>query len=539
MPSREKAAEAAPREARREAIVTAVLDAGVTFWRDECGEPFATVPRGGRIERYPVRSRPFRNLVLLLHGDAHPVTPRRGGTPRPGTAPQQALAEAMLAFEALALRSEVRQARSRLCRGADGAVWLDLGAPDWRLVRVDADGWRVVVAADVPLIRTSGLQALPEPWRSPGALDALRALLNVQSDQDFRLVVAWLVAALRPEGPFPVLAADGEQGSAKSTFCRTLRRLVDPNLADIRALPGDERNLRIAASNGRVVAFDNLSRLSPETADALCRVATGGGFGEREYYSNSGEVVVRICNPVLLNGIPSLLARPDLADRALAVTLPPIPDAARRTEAEMDEAFAAAAPGILALLLDGVALALRDAPGLRLPRLPRMADFAKLACAATPAFGWTAADMLAALEENRANAVALVIEADPVAAAVQALAAERRRWEGTATELLEEVNRRTPAERQRERDWPRDATRFSTRLRRVAPALRRAGVEVAQSRTDAARWVSVAAADRLAASSASSASSPLPGRPDDMTLHDADDAAAPPPGATGPYEGEL
>ena len=116
--------------------------------------------------------------------------------------------------------------------------------------------------------------------------------------------------------------------------------------------------------------------------------------------------MARVCNPVLLNGIPSLLARADLADRALAITLPPIPDAARRTEVEMDAAFAAAAPGILALLLDGLVLALRDAPYLRLPRLPRMADFAKLACAAAPAFGWTAADMLAALEENRTNAVA-------------------------------------------------------------------------------------------------------------------------------------
>ncbi len=83
-----------------------------------------------------------------------------------------------------------------------------------------------------------------------------------------------------------------------------------------------------------------------------------------------------------------------------------------------------------------------------------------LGCAAAPAFGWTAADMLAALEENRANAVALVIEADPVAAAVQALAAAREPWTGTAAELLAEVDRRTPAERQRERDWPKDATQL-------------------------------------------------------------------------------
>ena len=168
-------------------------------------------------------------------------------------------------------------------------MWLDLGDKDWRLVRIATDGWRIVDAADVPLVRPSGLQALPEPRRSQGALDDLRCLLNVHSEQDFRLVVAWLTASLRPEGPFPVLAVDGEQGSAKSTFCRMLRRLVDPNRADLRALPQDERDLRIAASNARVVASDNLSRLSPEMADALCRVATGGGFGEREYYATAAK----------------------------------------------------------------------------------------------------------------------------------------------------------------------------------------------------------------------------------------------------------
>jgi hypothetical protein len=281
-----------------------------------------------------------------------------------------------------------------------------------------------------------------------------------------------------------VLALDGEQGSAKTITARMLRRLVDPNHADARAAPRNERDLLVAARNGRVVALDNLSGLDAAMADALCRVATGGGFGERALFTNGDEYIVHVRNPVLLNGIPSLLARGDLADRAVAVTLPAIPDERRRPEAELWAEFEAARPGILALLLDGLARALRDAPGLRLPRLPRMADFARIACAAAPAFGWTAEEMLAALEENRAGAVAAVIEADPVAVAVQAIAEEEQQrwgspgWTGTASDLLKEVNDRTPTERQRERDWPRDATRLSGRLRRVAPALRRAGVEV-------------------------------------------------------------
>lgn len=155
--------------------------------------------------------------------------------------------------------------------------------------------------------------------------------------------------------------------------------------------------------------------------------------------------------------------------------MPAIPDERRRPEAEVWRAFDAAAPGILALLLDGLATAQRLLPDLKLDRLPRMADFARLACAAAPAFGWSKADMLAALDTNRADAVSTVIEADPIAVAVRDIA-EAGAWEGTATDLLDVIRLKVSPEMQRERGFPKDGARLSTRLKRVAPALRRAGV---------------------------------------------------------------
>jgi hypothetical protein len=75
------------------------------------------------------------------------------------------------------------------------------------------------------------------------------------------LVVAWLLASLRPSGPYPLLAISGEQGSAKTVLSKMLKALVDPNVAPVRALPREERELMIAANNGYVLAFNNLSGL--------------------------------------------------------------------------------------------------------------------------------------------------------------------------------------------------------------------------------------------------------------------------------------
>ena len=469
---------------QRDRIVAAVVTAGVTFWCDNDGHAFASMPIREHVERHRVRSRRFALMVRTLYGAANPSANKQLGVAGilPGSVSDSAMAEAMPQFEAMALANPIgRDTDVRVIRDA-GAVWLDLGDAAWTTIRIAPDGWRIVERATVPLIRPDGLRALPMPERNAGALAELRRLVNVERDTDFVLIVSWLVAALHPEGPFTVLALDGEQGSGKSTVSRMLRRLVDPNKAEHRAAPRTEDDLLIAAVNGRVVALDNVSFIEADMADALCRLATGAGFSKRRLYSDAEEHIVSVARPILLNGIPSLLARGDLADRALAVTLPPIPDAARRPEGEVWAGFDRTAPCILALLLDGLATALRTLPTLRLPRLPRMADFARLACAAAPSFGWTAEAVLDAIEGNRAAAVEAVLDADPVAGALRDMAADGGAWTGTATALLAAVNGRATMEVQREKGWPKDGARLSARLKRVAPALRRAGVDVVWDR---------------------------------------------------------
>jgi hypothetical protein len=172
--------------------------------------------------------------------------------------------------------------------------------------------------------RSAGMKALPIPVRG-GSVKELSPFLNVKSDHDFVLLVAYLLAALRPCGPYPVIGLNGEQGSAKSTLCAILKALLDPNTAPLRALPRENRDLFIAATNAYVLAFDNVSGLSPWISDTLCRLSTHGSFAVRELYRDQDEVLFDAVRPVILNGIEEIITRPDLADRALLLTLEPIP----------------------------------------------------------------------------------------------------------------------------------------------------------------------------------------------------------------------
>jgi hypothetical protein len=127
---------------------------------------------------------------------------------------------------------------------ANGKIYIDLSTPDWSAVEIDADGWRIVDVPPVRFRRSKGMLPLPVP-KHDGDVTALRHFLNVKTDEDFALILAFLVAVLRGRGPFVILVLTGEHGTAKSTLTRVIRTLCDPNSAPLRSLPRGDRDLFI------------------------------------------------------------------------------------------------------------------------------------------------------------------------------------------------------------------------------------------------------------------------------------------------------
>ncbi len=146
------------------------------------------------------------------------------------------------------------------------------------MIEITDTGWRVVVDPPVRFKRMKGLLALPTPVPG-GTVEELRPFINV-SDEDWRLVKAWLLGALSPQGPYPLLELYGE-GSAKSTAARLLRAIIDPSTVPLRRAPKEEKDLIIASSTSRLQVLNNLSHVPLWLPDALCSLATGGGLAQR------------------------------------------------------------------------------------------------------------------------------------------------------------------------------------------------------------------------------------------------------------------
>lgn len=380
-------------------------------------------------------------------------------------------------FEGPQVKTHVRVA------GDDQMIYLDLGNPRWQVVEIDAKGWRVLDEAPIRFRRSPGMGELPVP-QSGGQLETdLEPFLNMEAD-DRKLFIACLVNAFRPTGPYPVLCLHGEQGSAKSTAAKIFRGCIDPNMAMLRTTPREERDLLIAGSNGWVVAFDNLSHLPVWVSDALCRVATGSGFGVRELYADDVEMLFQVQRPVVLNGIEDLAIRGDLIDRSVLVYLPAIEESRRLTERNFLSQVEEAQPLILGALLDAVSAGIRNLGSVALSSIPRMADFCEWVCAAEPALGWEPGAFLDIYRRNRADANSLALEANPIVPSLTKLLEDcGGSWQGTATELSEALSALVSEKTQRSRAWPKSGRSTSASLKRLAPNLRAVGIDVEWDRS--------------------------------------------------------
>lgn len=444
------------------------------LFHDHGGDAFARVTVGARKAVYPIIGTDYREHLArefyMLSGK---------GCNRNTLVDATATLSAIGKFDGPAETVNLRVGK------CDNGIIIDLGDDTGEAVIVTATGWQID-DAPVNFKRTGKPLPLPRPSgacdtskQSLHDFDKLWRYVNVET-ADRVLIAGWLLSALRPDGPYPILNPVGEQGSGKSSTTRTLKALTDPSAVPLRPPPREDRDLLTAASSSWLVALDNLSHVNAQLSDCLCRLATGGGFAGRRLYTDSEEHLVQVTRPLILNGIEDIATRPDLSSRCIHLMLPVL--TTRATESDMDAGFKKDASEIFAALLDGLSLALRDHNTVKIGALPRMADFARWAAAGVPALGFTADQFITAYRSNIRGAADLALESSPVASAVITLMDDKAEWTGRTEELLYLLLNQA-GENAANQSWPKSARGLIGALRRLAPSLRGASINYSHTHT--------------------------------------------------------
>lgn len=481
----------------------------VTFFHSPDREPFAEIQCMDHLEVWPIKGKAFRHF---LAGQYYLNKKKAIG----GQATQDALS--VLCAKAV-FEGEQREVAVRVAEFED-KIYLDLANAKWQAIRVTTDGWDLTNVSPVAFRRPKGMMSLPLPLPG-GSVELLREVLNITDGKQWVLFVAFILAALRPRGPYPVLVLDGEQGSGKSFIAQTVKSIIDPARAGNRGEPRDVRDLMIAATNGWLLSLDNLSRISSELSNGLCRLSTGGGLATRELFSDAEETIFDAKRPVIINAIGDVVTRPDLLDRAVIVTPAVITKEERREESALEAQLARIRPLVLGALLDAVSYGLRTLPSVHLHALPRMADFAVWVTACAPALGWKPNDFLDAYYANRADAVAIGLEASPLVGPLRTLLSSGA-WVGSSSNLLARLTEIAGEPVRKLRDWPTKANVLSNHLKRLAPALRQTDILVTHERRAEGRTI------RLEQGGKTSSSSSLPSFSTQNDDHDGHDDEIPP-----------
>jgi hypothetical protein len=478
-------------------LVTQLAETEAELFHTPGGEAYATVMVDDHRETLKVESKPFKSYLSYAYYK------------KTGNAPSsKALSEALNVITAQAEHDGPSIDVFTRVAAKDHCIYLDLANEKWEAVEISATGFGVVLDPPVKFRRPNGMLPLPYPV-SGGSLDELRRFVNTD-DRSWPLAVSVLVGSMGP-GPKPILLARSSQGSCKTFSLRALRRVNDPNEADLRGSPDTVKDLALSAQNGLYVGLDNLSRVPHWLADALCRISTGAGLGSRALYTDDEEKLLNVQATVMVTAIEELTRREDFLDRCVLIELPRMSGRRRDYEEELWEEYEAAHPRILGALLTAASSALMRKGRVKLEHKPRMADFARWCTAAEPGLGWKRGEFMRCYSANRAELNQIALDT-PLATAVIAFAcaeksAEKsartrprkstqkddKKWSGTASELLSALRKHASHEMQVDPSWPRGANTLSGALRRMRLDLKTVGVLVGFKR----RLITILATERL------------------------------------------
>ncbi|HCC35081.1 MAG TPA: hypothetical protein DEQ02_05395 [Ruminococcaceae bacterium] len=441
---------------------------GLTLFHDDYMEPFAYIPINAHREVWVTKDKNFKYFLARAYYKKfnRPLN-------------NEALAQTVSVLESQALFDGEKISLNLRTAERDGNFYYDLCNEQWEAVRISSG--KVEIDNDPGILfrryNHQAEQVMPVPG---GDIRDILNFFRVKPGCEL-LFLIYVVSCFIPDIPKPCLIIYGEKGAAKSTSFQLLKLLIDPSGLEMLTLPKDTGELIRTLNKHLFCPFDNVSGISAEISDELCKAVTGAGTVRRALYSNDDDIVFQYKRCLAINGINNVATRPDLLDRSVLIELERITETDRQTMGKILHDFEAARPALLGAVFDTLANAMAIRPDVNLSVHTRLADFDEWGYAIAEAVENGGGEkFLRQFRENRAAQNEAAIESHPVASCIIKLMEDQTEWKGTASELLKRVEDIAEDIRVNTKDrfFPKAGHVLVRRLKEVKSNLEEAGIHL-------------------------------------------------------------
>lgn len=452
---------------------TVILDAlaNYEFFHNWEGEAYAVVPSGNHREILKIKDKKFKRFIQREYYLKKKLAPGK-----------EAIIEALEIAEMKGMyEGEERILEQRVAMTDNNEFFYDLADSDFRVVKITRDECVVSSDLSVNFVRNASMkpQVMPDLTVEPDQLmDLLKQYIRIKKEEDYYLFIVYLITCFIKKIPHPILLLHGEKGAAKSTTMTIVKRIVDPCVQDLLAIPTAIDNLSLILNNHYLPSFDNVGLLTAEQANLLCIAVTGGRRSKRTNYSDTDETFYDLLNCIQITGINFVSSQTDFLDRTITIEQERIKRNERKTEKKLWEAFDQDKPKILGAIFNTLKVAIPIYETVELEEVGRMADFTEWGYAIGQALGDKGDLFLNAYLKNQSKINDEALLSNPVSAAVIAYMRNKETWSGTTTTLLSHLESTAIDEciNTRQKVWPADGSALSKRLKEVKSNLEDVGI---------------------------------------------------------------
>lgn len=454
-------------------LVSFVLDRDPTLFKTSHGEAYIQLNESDGGSVYPVYSSAFQHWLR------HAYWQGKGKA-----LPQLALSQTCDLLASIAIREgDTVELQNRVAETHD-CFYYDLRDGEEQVVRIDKDGWSVATCKE-PLFKTYAhqeTQVYPEPG---GDINLLFQYVNLADKDQQLLLKIYLVSAFIPAIPHPIPLIHGPHGSSKSTFMRVLRCIIDPSSLELLTFPRKPGELIQILDHHWCAFFDNVSKITPEESDELCKACTGGGMSKRRLYTDDEDVIYYFKRCIAINSISNVAYKPDLLSRSLMFKLDRIEKENRLEEKVFWGRFQEDLPKILGGVFDTLSKAMALYDQVQLRPTSRLADFERWGYAIAMALGYSERDFANAYQKSRDRQNEEALESNDIAyVLIQYLEGSGGVFDGEMQVLLQYLNNKAEelGVSTHTKYWPKNPAGLGRKLNEMLNNLLDAGYLVERSR---------------------------------------------------------